>query len=289
MGEVGQPRSSTGIDPVGDLSWGSHVCLFYETSQDLIGTNSDYFAAGLKSGEFCIWALSDPVAREEAIAGLRESVPDFDSHLEAGHIELIPSYKWYLRGSKFDSRRIIDCWHAKLTEALAKGFAGMRVSGNAFWLESNLWDEFQDYEEELDRSLEGRRMIVLCTYPLYASRSVDLLDVARTHQFSIAKRNGRWEFFETPELAEVRREIARLDGANNIRCGPFPGHGLLTPRERVVLAQIVKGASAKESARTLGISPRTVEFHRSRIMHKLGARSVAELLSKVILGSSAGH
>jgi len=283
---VDEARRKTGIAPVGELSSGAHICLFYETLQDLIETNSDYFAAGLAAGEFCVWALSDPVAREDAIAGLRASAADFDSHLEAGHIELIPGYKWYLQGSEFSAQRITGGWNAKLTRALARGYTGMRVSGNAFWLEADLWKEFREYEEELDRSLEGRKMIVLCTYPLYATGSTDLLDVARTHHFSLAKRNGHWEFLETPELADARREISRRNGAADMLSAPFPGHDLLTPRERVVLAQIAKGASAKQGARALGISPRTVEFHRSSIMHKLGARSLAELLSKIVFGAS---
>jgi two-component system response regulator FixJ len=42
----------------------------------------------------------------------------------------------------------------------------------------------------------------------------------------------------------------------------------LTPRERVVLGQIARGASSKEAGRALGISPRTIEFHRANIMQK---------------------
>jgi DNA-binding CsgD family transcriptional regulator len=52
----------------------------------------------------------------------------------------------------------------------------------------------------------------------------------------------------------------------------------LTPRERDVLAQLVAGASNKEAGRQLGISPRTIEIHRARIMEKLGAKNVAELV-----------
>jgi DNA-binding NarL/FixJ family response regulator len=59
----------------------------------------------------------------------------------------------------------------------------------------------------------------------------------------------------------------------------------LTPRERVALAQIIKGASTKEAARNLNISPRTVEFHRANILRKLGVRNVAELIRKVIGGA----
>jgi EAL domain-containing protein (putative c-di-GMP-specific phosphodiesterase class I)/FixJ family two-component response regulator len=56
----------------------------------------------------------------------------------------------------------------------------------------------------------------------------------------------------------------------------------LTGRELEVLRNVVEGQSSKEAARHLGLSPRTVEVHRSRIMSKLGAKNVAELLRVVL-------
>lgn len=52
----------------------------------------------------------------------------------------------------------------------------------------------------------------------------------------------------------------------------------LTAREREVLEQAARGLHAKEIAAALGISPRTVEVHKTRIMEKLGVRNVAELV-----------
>ena len=52
----------------------------------------------------------------------------------------------------------------------------------------------------------------------------------------------------------------------------------LTEREREVLDHAVRGLHAKEIAARLGISPRTVEVHRSRIMEKLEVRNIAELV-----------
>jgi DNA-binding CsgD family transcriptional regulator len=203
-------------------------------------------------------------------------------HSKYGHIEILQGNQWYLKGDQFDLRRITSGWSEKLSGALARGYEGMRVSGNAFWFESKHWKEFCEYEHELDRSLAGQKMTVLCTYSLRASRAVDILDVARAHQCTIARRNGDWEFLETPELTQAKREIKKLHGALDILSKPFPDHELLTPRERLTLAQIVRGASSKEAARALGIGPRTVEFHRENIMRKFAAKNTVDLVRRVL-------
>ena len=60
------------------------------------------------------------------------------------------------------------------------------------------------------------------------------------------------------------------------------GFSQLTPREREVLQLITNGQSNKEAGRELGISPRTVEVHRARVMEKLGARNTADLMRIVL-------
>ena len=94
------------------------------------------------------------------------AVPDLDRHLAFGQIEMLQGTEWYLKGDQFNLRRITGSWSEKLQGALAKGYDGMRVSGNAFWIEMNLWKAFCEYEEELDRTLAGQKMIAMCTYSL---------------------------------------------------------------------------------------------------------------------------
>tara|TARA_R110001583_G_scaffold185046_2_gene344926 strand:+ start:13050 stop:13637 length:588 start_codon:yes stop_codon:yes gene_type:complete len=57
----------------------------------------------------------------------------------------------------------------------------------------------------------------------------------------------------------------------------------LTAREREISTYIVNGLTCKEIARRLGISHRTVETHRARLMKKLDAKNTAELVSKIIV------
>ena len=271
---------------MGDMPWGTHICVFYESKPDLLDTNAAYFSAGLSGNEFCVWAVSAPTTVGEAEDFLRRNIADFDRYLVAGQVEILPGYEWYLPGNQFDPQRITGGWHEKLNDALSKGFEGMRVSGNAFWMEAHLWKEFREYERELDQSLAGKKMIVMCTYSLHSSRAIDLLDVTRVHSFTVVRRKGDWEFLESPELTQAREEIKRLRSGMDILSKPFPGHELLTPRERIVLAQVVRGASNKEAGRALGVSPRTIEFHRANIMQKLAAKNIIDLL-RIVLGDES--
>ena len=104
-----------------------------------------------------------------------------------------------------------------------------------------------------------------------------------------AIRNGAVDFIEKPFDADMVvsriRDVIAMSAQRVMDGGMLPdfvGRELLTPREREVLEQITAGASNKEAGRRLGISPRTVEVHRARIMEKLGARNAADLVRMVL-------
>ncbi len=56
----------------------------------------------------------------------------------------------------------------------------------------------------------------------------------------------------------------------------------LSPREREIVTRLTQGLTSKEMARELGLSPRTVEMHRARLLMKLGVRSTPQLLAKLV-------
>jgi DNA-binding NarL/FixJ family response regulator len=65
-------------------------------------------------------------------------------------------------------------------------------------------------------------------------------------------------------------------------CGSRPGVDHLPPRQRQVLQMTAEGQSTKQMADTLGISPRTVEFHRHHAMKSLGLHTIAELVQYAV-------
>ncbi|MBC8029765.1 MAG: PAS domain S-box protein [Pyrinomonadaceae bacterium] len=222
----------TGISVVGDAPWGTHLCHFYETKQDLLDILIPYFKAGLENDEFCMWVVADPLGQEEARNAFRQSVPDADRYLGAGRIEIVPHRQtlssrrqtssagsleivphtdWYLKGGAFAAMGLLEGWNKKLDEALAKGQAGMRVNGNESWLTEENRKDFLEYERTLDENLSNKRMIVLCSYPLSTSSATQVVDVVNAHQLGIIRRGGDWEVLETQELRQAKQEIKRLN------------------------------------------------------------------------------
>jgi len=94
------------------------------------------------------------------------------------------------------------------------------------------------------------------------------------------------DFLEKPfDHAQLREAIEKAFAREQRRIGLAQERAAdaarlaaLTPREREVLEHAARGLHAKEIAAVLGISPRTVEVHKTRIMEKLGVRNVAELV-----------
>ena len=57
-----------------------------------------------------------------------------------------------------------------------------------------------------------------------------------------------------------------------------------TPREREIAALLIEGSTSKMVGKRLGISPRTVDVYRARLMRKVGASTTAELVNKLLAG-----
>jgi C4-dicarboxylate-specific signal transduction histidine kinase len=201
----------TGIDVVGGMPWGTHFCLFYETQADLLETLVSYCKAGLESQEFCLWVVAEPLTAEDARHALKRAVPDFDRYWAEHSIEIVPARDWYLQDGTFDLMRVISGWNEKLARASAKGYAGVRVTGDTAWLEKKDWKDFCEYEESLNHSIANQRLAVLCTYPLVACGAAEILDVVRTHQFAVTKRRGSWDVIETAGHKQAKAEIKRLN------------------------------------------------------------------------------
>jgi FixJ family two-component response regulator len=111
-----------------------------------------------------------------------------------------------------------------------------------------------------------------------------------------ALKAGAFDFIEKPvdneRLVEVVKAAIAHDAAEARRKAQAAAHAArmqrLTERERQVMEQVVAGRHNREIAADLGISPRTVEVYKARMMDKLDVRSSTDLV-KLILQARSGE
>ncbi len=201
-------KRDSGIDLLGNISWGTHFCLFYETREDLSEILVPYFKAGLSNNEFCIWITSEPLNKADAKEFMKEAIPEFDAYIRTGQIEIIPSDEWYLINNTFDYHKVLNGWMEKLEKALARGYNGLRMTGNAFWLEKiDIRDDFARYEKEINTIIGNFKMIAICPYSLAQCSVNEILDVVNTHQLALIKYKGSWRLIESAELKATKQAL----------------------------------------------------------------------------------
>jgi len=129
-----------------------------------------------------------------------------------------------------------------------------------------------------------------------AARGVSLPLIMMSAQGAIetavqAMRDGAVDFLEKPFAPErllerVATAVARDTAGRHTaveRARVKVRFDRLTPRQRAVLDGLIAGHPSKIIASDLGLSPRTVDVHRFRIMHVLGAESLPDLFRLVVL------
>ena len=141
----------------------------------------------------------------------------------------------------------------------------------------------------LDQRMSG--MTGLELQQTLAARGMELPIIFITGHGSVplsvmAMKAGAMDFIEKPFsnevlLANVQEAFRRLEAESSVqsrKSAIISRYARLTPREKEILAYIVEGISNKDLAERLQISNRTIEVHRSRIMHKMQADSLPDLV-----------
>ena len=208
---------NSGIDILGEVPWGTHLCQFYKTRDDLLDVLAPYFKAGLEGNEFCMWITSDPLTVDDALGAMRGVMPSFDELMSEGRMEILPHTDWYMKDGYFDLKRVIDGWIDKLADAQGRGLAGLRATGNTTWLGDTDWDDFTEYEEALDAAIGDYPVMVLCTYSLDKCGASEVIDVFKNHRYALIKKEGAWALIESSERKKAEAEFrtvvkAAMDG-----------------------------------------------------------------------------
>ncbi len=195
------------VDIVSGVPWGTHICQFYETKEDLLDVLVPYFKAGLENNELCVWITSQPLGVEEAKASLGKAVVALDSYTQKRQIEIIDASEWYVKSGKFHADGVLQALLQKEQLALEKGFKGLRVSGNISWFERSDWGELTGYEAAVDTAIAERNIVAVCCYMLAKCTTSDVVNVVGNHGCTLVKQGGNWGSIESTGRKALERML----------------------------------------------------------------------------------
>lgn len=260
----------SGIDCIGPVPWGTHICHFYQSKSDLIEILVPYFQTGLENNEYCVWATSDPLSVEESLVELGKTLPDLELYLNSQQIMVTDSKTFRAGQGKFDAENTLRALVETVEFALKHGFDGLRVCSNTSWLTEEEWTTFTHYELSADLILRRLKAIALCSYPLDHCAPGDIVEVVSGHRFVLIRAVGGWRLIRNngnERLASLRnkgltyREIGQILGVSKQRIAD-----VLSPNQSTdaLSAQLRQSAgpdgllSATGAARLLGVHPNTI-------------------------------
>jgi len=204
----------SGLDIIGDVPWGTRLCLFFRNTDELLDILVPYFRTGLKENELCLWITSDPVNRAMALKILGKSVLNFEKYLEKGQMELIPYTDLFLRDGTLDVSTVENSWTFKLNDALACGFDGLRSAFGTNWLDKKDWHRFMETERGNNDTVG--KILTICACSLDKCGAPEIIDAVSSCQFALINRGGSWDSIERYE--RNRMELALDKRVKELRC-----------------------------------------------------------------------
>ena len=194
------------INFVQEMSEDKHICLVYETEDDLVEILVPYFEKGLENNEVCIWVLSDSILTDDVKKVLKTKIPDLDVYIEKEQMIFLYSKDLYEKYDKFDIKTIMQFWAKKEKQALDKGFKGLRVSGSPNGKE---WIELVKYEELLNNKILKKPIKAICTYSNKIAGLLKILAVGAHHSKVIVSQEDKWQIVDVPNSKALLEKLEK--------------------------------------------------------------------------------
>ena len=191
-------RRKSGIPLIGSLSWGSHVCQFYDTGEDLLEILVPYLRAGLANNECCVWVPSETLGSGEAARLLKKRLRRFEEFQQTGQIRIISHRK--LRSMDDRSGKAIV---SMLDAAVSLGFDGLRLACHASHGKAGMHPSAD--------AIGRYNAIGLFAYPRGSFDATRLMEVVNRHRYALVRSSGKWEVIESSEAHIVKEALHRSE------------------------------------------------------------------------------
>lgn len=171
-------EASLGLPSLG-LQWGTHLCQFYRSPEELLELVLPFLRQGLKDHERCVWVVAPPMRAKRARAALEAGIPELERHPDQICVYPYPDFYLDASGKLMSLEKVMRAWVQAEERALDEGYAGLRVAGDML------------YERQLHRVLACLRVKALCTYSAGCNPD-EVAQAVASHDTAYIKRDQSW-------------------------------------------------------------------------------------------------
>lgn len=180
----------TGIPIIGDATEAFHLCVLFESFDELIAALAPYFSAGLAQDEVCLWVAPEGVSSGDARKALVEAGVQ-RAEVSSRRIVIEPYEEWFSGGVAQAMRR----WDLWADRTLSDKLLGRVVSSPPCDGSPADWD-LEVYGPLFAAWLERRGILGVCAFALPTCTGRTAVDIIKAHRFTMFRRAGEWNVLE---------------------------------------------------------------------------------------------
>lgn len=189
------------------LAHATHVCAFFDSSQQEYACIAPFFAEGLAQGEQVI-SIREAARVEEHLRDLRRLLPGpLDGALASNQLRVLAAEESYLQDGPFESDRMFRMVDQMLREARA-GYSRVRTCGDMSWALKHLpgMEELMAYEARVNELTREHDCTMMCVYDVDRFSGKAVMDVLATHPVVIMNER----LYQNPYYIEPRDFMEQL-------------------------------------------------------------------------------
>ncbi len=198
---------TSGLDIIGDIPWGTHICQLYESKEDIFNLMVPFIKAGLENNELCLWIYGDNTSYEEIKSKVSGYINGTDKYIDDEKLLIMLFTEWYLEDNCFKEVRVNGMWSRLAKYTADRGFDGLRVVADAGWISKKYCSAFMKYENNANNIMSESPFIAVCLYDVNNMDVFEVANVMRNHSYIITKHEGTYEIIKNMELLVKEKQL----------------------------------------------------------------------------------
>ncbi len=162
--EAGQADRKNITVSVGEIPMGPGHSLFYRSREELINMLVPFFETGLENNQYCIWAPTRLLNKEDISEVMAEAMLDYDEYSKTGQMTILPHDEYDPKESIFSPQSVFEGIAGLMKSINRWPYDGIRLAGDRTWFGQRDCLISEDCEDEVREVMSKYQVMVIQSF-----------------------------------------------------------------------------------------------------------------------------